>query len=175
MCTNLPPSSTCATTLGQTAGALSTSSVSQLLRNNEPPSSAETRSARDMLVEAKRRLAAVETELAGVQNAQSQLWTERQMLKDSIMNLENILSPCRRLPAELLSEIFTFCLPPMVTPHSDTAPLLLTLVCRKWRAIALSTPRLWASICVGLTDDTGPTKVEQWLGRAGSLPLEITI
>ncbi|KIM73772.1 hypothetical protein PILCRDRAFT_54680, partial [Piloderma croceum F 1598] len=65
--------------------------------------------------------------------------------------------PVQRFPPEILSEIFIHCLETKwfnpayyehllylrILPRLDRAPLLLGSVCRQWRAIALSTPRLW--------------------------------
>lgn len=57
-------------------------------------------------------------------------------------------SPISALPAELLAEIFIFCLPtdryPIPTPTD--APLLLTQVCSLWRSVAISLPGLWTAI-----------------------------
>ncbi|KAF8956822.1 hypothetical protein BDZ97DRAFT_1670874, partial [Flammula alnicola] len=54
----------------------------------------------------------------------------------------------RRLTDDNLRAIFQHCLP---TNHNaimrtSDAPLLFTRVCSRWRQVALSTPRLWASI-----------------------------
>ncbi|KAF7335282.1 F-box domain-containing protein [Mycena sanguinolenta] len=54
------------------------------------------------------------------------------------------------LPTEIISEIFVSCLPFYLerrsTLNPNHAPMLLLCVCRKWRSIALSTPRLWALV-----------------------------
>ncbi|KAJ6502015.1 hypothetical protein C8R45DRAFT_975108 [Mycena sanguinolenta] len=69
------------------------------------------------------------------------------------------LAPVNRrvlaLPLELLAEIFYFCLPfhderPHI-PDPDDAPLVLCAVCRQWGNVALTTPRLWSSICFDLS------------------------
>ncbi|KAJ6531126.1 hypothetical protein B0H19DRAFT_967132, partial [Mycena capillaripes] len=54
-------------------------------------------------------------------------------------------NPVLRLPPELTSEIFLFCLPDSEfnVPNSTTAPLLLCQIFRRWRDIALATPGLW--------------------------------
>ena len=61
-------------------------------------------------------------------------------------------SPIRKLPAELLGEIFFHCLltradgcVDYITPEANTAPLLLCRICMHWRRVALSTPVLWSS------------------------------
>ncbi|KAJ3893174.1 hypothetical protein GG344DRAFT_43823, partial [Lentinula edodes] len=71
---------------------------------------------------------------------------------------ESLLSGMRRLPPELLAEIFVHytapirqrdyrlsiysCYPRANAPH-QSSPMVLSHVCRKWRLVALSTPLLW--------------------------------
>ncbi|KIK33520.1 hypothetical protein CY34DRAFT_38321, partial [Suillus luteus UH-Slu-Lm8-n1] len=63
------------------------------------------------------------------------------------VNLHEGLGPAiSRLPAELLSEIFTHTLPPFdgfLPPSKLRPPILLTRVCRRWREVAVGTPNLW--------------------------------
>ncbi|TFK46121.1 hypothetical protein OE88DRAFT_1602016, partial [Heliocybe sulcata] len=49
------------------------------------------------------------------------------------------------LPPELLSQIFTHCLPSdtFLLPSRLAAPILLTQISRLWRTTAFSTPLLW--------------------------------
>ncbi|KAK7063364.1 hypothetical protein R3P38DRAFT_2818295 [Favolaschia claudopus] len=63
--------------------------------------------------------------------------------------------PALSLPFELISAIFVLCLPRRrrVRPHPLHAPLNLASVCSHWRAVALGTPELWASISWELNDD----------------------
>lgn len=54
-----------------------------------------------------------------------------------------------RLPPEVLGECFLCCIDqPPVTAAQDEAPICLTFVCCSWRAIASSTPRLWARLSI---------------------------
>jgi hypothetical protein len=90
------------------------------------------------------------------------------------------LSPVRRLPPEVLSEVFLHCLPDkaFVDPAPLEPPLLLANVCTTWRSIALSTAGLWSSIAVNVTGvDICPHKdlVKLWVGRSGSHPLSFQI
>jgi hypothetical protein len=100
----------------------------------------------------------------------------------------SLLSPIRRLPLELFGIIFVCCLPDdlFVKPAKNQAPLLLTQICASWRAMALSIPELWSSLCVayhvtgrgkGLKDidRTIAPSMGLWLSRSGSLPLSISI
>ncbi|KAF9042240.1 hypothetical protein BJ165DRAFT_1486378 [Panaeolus papilionaceus] len=92
--------------------------------------------------------------------------------------------PINYLADELLSEIFYRCIPHNRNPRLVLeAPLLLTLVCQRWRAISMSTPQLWNRLhilymddCVGY--DAWPNiiaGIESWLTRSGTLPLSISI
>ncbi|KAJ7890374.1 hypothetical protein B0H13DRAFT_2531188 [Mycena leptocephala] len=60
-----------------------------------------------------------------------------------------------RLPPENLAEIFTLCLPSgrwaSYDPNIEKAPWVLAHVCSHWRAVALSTPRLWRTLDVDLS------------------------
>ena len=91
-----------------------------------------------------------------------------------------LLSPVRRLPPEVLCEIFLHCLPDkaFVTPAPLEPPLLLASVCSMWRSISLSTAGLWSSIAINITDaEVRPHKdlIALWVGRSGSHPLSFQI
>ncbi|KAF7352139.1 F-box domain-containing protein [Mycena venus] len=64
------------------------------------------------------------------------------------------IHPILSLPPELLSLIFIHCLPSSAQGrqelHPSTAPLLLTRICGAWRALALRTSALWASVAFEL-------------------------
>lgn len=103
-----------------------------------------------------------------------------------------ILSPIRRVPPEIISEIFLLCLPkvpstfPVNQSHFESLgePLTLTHVSKSWRSIALSTQRLWSSFAYSFRRDKGPKLhtvhtvipplLEMWLPRSGHLPLSLT-
>ncbi|KAG1722480.1 hypothetical protein EDB19DRAFT_1767786 [Suillus lakei] len=52
-----------------------------------------------------------------------------------------------RLPTEILSQIFLCCLPEdedeYLSPMRNQPPVVLTLICRRWREIAMDMPSLW--------------------------------
>ncbi|KAJ7766737.1 hypothetical protein B0H16DRAFT_1366835 [Mycena metata] len=82
-------------------------------------------------------------------------------------------------PAEILGEIFIYCLEEMVYPDPKIAPLLLCNVCRRWREVALSTPRLWS--CLVIDFDTIFARgiqaglYQDWLSRARNTPLSLCL
>lgn len=91
--------------------------------------------------------------------------------------------PIHRLPPELLAEIF-FCYISTGVPTQSfhraahrRGVMLPSHVCRKWRAIALATPRLWYLNIFGpRTSANTQTEVDctrTWLSRSGQCPLTI--
>lgn len=119
--------------------------------------------------------------LVKLQVIQAGLKEKRALLQDSLSVHEALAPPaCGRLPLELLGEIFLWCLPHTnyVTPSSNDCPLIFTRVCRQWRAVALSTPRLWASLNVSLFNAAEMSSGDMykcWLEKAKSVPLSIRV
>ncbi|KAJ7151787.1 hypothetical protein C8R43DRAFT_950961 [Mycena crocata] len=93
-----------------------------------------------------------------------------------------LISPARRLPLDRNCVM-----------SATEAPVILGRICSSWRAISLSTPRLWSKLHVveplpppyphgTQIDDTVQRKREQrveitktWLGRSGHCPLSISL
>ncbi|KAJ7233764.1 hypothetical protein C8J57DRAFT_1035010, partial [Mycena rebaudengoi] len=68
-----------------------------------------------------------------------------------MQQLNCLLDPITRLPVEISSEIFLFCLPDSGPagyrrPNPGDAPLLLLRICTAWADIARSRPTLWDTI-----------------------------
>ncbi|KAJ7635268.1 hypothetical protein FB45DRAFT_1143404 [Roridomyces roridus] len=99
---------------------------------------------------------------------------------------DGMVYPVLSLPHEITSEIFKSCvavssasvmtsdpgrmLRPIVLPRASVAPLLLLRICRQWREIAASTPRLWTSLSI--LESVPREVVGAWFARAGNLPLD---
>ncbi|KAJ7149184.1 hypothetical protein C8R43DRAFT_1236534 [Mycena crocata] len=87
------------------------------------------------------------------------------------------------LPPEIVSEIFIHFLPtyPARPPFGGRlSPLLLCQICRNWRQIARSTPKLWRAIQIHTDSPTIGNKntlavVDQWLSRARACPLSFSL
>ncbi|KAH8117195.1 hypothetical protein DFH11DRAFT_988472 [Phellopilus nigrolimitatus] len=92
------------------------------------------------------------------------------------------------LPNEIMAELFIFCLDSdhlgCMTPSPTTAPLVLTQVCRKWRNIALASPRLWTGISLNDEDLKGSLPLnskqllpllDSWVAQSGSRPISIRL
>ncbi|KAE9405928.1 hypothetical protein BT96DRAFT_934446 [Gymnopus androsaceus JB14] len=93
--------------------------------------------------------------------------------------LRNVLAPVRRVPLEILTEIFELsCLPKFNLYDSDLVPdmFMLTSVCAAWRKAAHTTPQLWSTLCISLEKLVlGPEFiwVEDWIIRSQMLPLNL--
>lgn len=110
-------------------------------------------------------------------------------MDESTLIVQAPSSLTQRLPVELLSKIFVHCLPrdSYLIPAAKDAPLLICSVCRLWRRIAFSTPRLWTSFhlfTTGLNQEDvaatdapcGPVHLHDlWSARSGTLPLSLAL
>ncbi|KIM41518.1 hypothetical protein M413DRAFT_42372, partial [Hebeloma cylindrosporum] len=94
----------------------------------------------------------VESEIQRLDELMDTLKMRRQTIQKIINDHNIILSPVRGLPPDVLQEIFFHCLPTHHNPiiKSSEPPLLLTRICSSWRAIALSSPRIWSKIHIPL-------------------------
>ncbi|TDL28973.1 hypothetical protein BD410DRAFT_255057 [Rickenella mellea] len=86
----------------------------------------------------------------------------------------------QRLPADILIEIFTQCLPKshMLRPSDRDGPLVLTWVCQSWRSTALYCPALWNALSVMQKKAFTPPQakiLDTWINRSGSSLLSIQI
>ncbi|KAJ7659164.1 hypothetical protein DFH06DRAFT_437322 [Mycena polygramma] len=97
-------------------------------------------------------------------------------------HLDTYAYPVLTLPNEIISEIFLHTVEPTRAggvPSSTDGPLLVAQICRRWRDIALSTPRLWSNISLDLENipayEGQLHLLETWLRRSGDCPLFISI
>ncbi|KAJ7137877.1 hypothetical protein C8R44DRAFT_607043, partial [Mycena epipterygia] len=117
-----------------------------LLTSNDEPSLEEAAVVRQLLKELETAALDLDSD-SQPQNARAHL---EQDLQTRINLHKAILSPHRRLPAEVLHEIFTYLVPALRETSPDNShlaslliPWSLALVCRRWRSIALSIEELW--------------------------------
>ncbi|EGO03772.1 hypothetical protein SERLA73DRAFT_83910, partial [Serpula lacrymans var. lacrymans S7.3] len=160
--------------------------VTKYHSTNFVPSLEDVQSIRDLISDRETQLASLNSEIFQVDNVMERLRAARTVLVKSRTHVEGslrshktLVSAVRRLPAEIMGEIFIQCLPceHYIRPRVEDCPLLLTRVCRSWRTIALSVPQLWCSLSVSLQKATGHSSspYEAWLARAKSLPLSIGV
>ncbi|KAJ6573464.1 hypothetical protein DFH09DRAFT_1457485 [Mycena vulgaris] len=122
------------------------------------------------------RLAEITRHIASFESQLARLHAER----DGILKqLDSIVYPILSIPPEVTSEIFFHSVD--IRRPDLRFPLQLASVCRAWRIIALSTPRLWTSFYAHSSYLCGPDPeklssfLQFWLPRTGSLPLDLKI
>ncbi|KAJ7319303.1 hypothetical protein DFH08DRAFT_713752, partial [Mycena albidolilacea] len=122
----------------------------------------------------------LESQIALLDKAPASLQIRRADLVQSVKTHKAILSPIRRLPPEILGEVFSLILE--TTFHfdliSEHAPWLFTRICQRWSAVALATPALWSKIFLDLDRVEGQDMVQlinTYLQRSAKLPLTIKI
>ncbi len=110
-----------------------------------------------------------------------------------------LMAPIRRIPVDVIREIFLNCLPQEHNAIMDYAvcPLVLTHVCSSWRRIALDSTALWTAIHIPIPVMPDPLfffsarhpararakevalerahMITEWLGRSGSRTLDVTL
>jgi hypothetical protein len=136
----------------------------------------------------------LDTKIKETKMALLDLRNARLKLKEQANHNHDHLS--HRLPPEIAAYIFEFCLPDDVldiavykiqksnaakyTRYTFCAPYILSAVCRRWRTIVHSTPRLWDTLllrfqALGSRFSPTPHLVKDWIARAGQLPLSVSL
>ncbi|KAJ6561748.1 hypothetical protein B0H19DRAFT_1068488 [Mycena capillaripes] len=154
----------------------------EILHTNAVPSDPDCQRIRELLVGPQKEVAELTAEIERLLGLISQLSKKRDHLNDFITPHLALISPTRRLPADVVTEVFSACLPAdrNAVMSGAEAPLLLCHVCRTWRSLALSIPRLWASLHIVAPGDTSKLlqisgAADSWLSRSGVLPLSISL
>ncbi|KAF7299757.1 WD40 repeat-like protein [Mycena chlorophos] len=155
------------------------------------PTDAQISAIRELLVEPRAHLAQLDADIDTMTNALAALREQRRRLRRAVLTHESFLAPIRRLPPEVLQEIFLACLPldRQASTQTTEAPLLLGCVCRYWRQLSHETADLWTGVLVcgdretpyypqmGHIDNAPlrlSTLLPRWLARAGTRPLSLS-
>ncbi|KAK7058176.1 hypothetical protein R3P38DRAFT_3253155 [Favolaschia claudopus] len=133
-------------------------------------------------------------EMKRVTNELQRLKSERRALLSQFEKCRSVFAPIRRLPGELLTEIFAMCRPEelyelskTVTPEEEVDRIShshlrqLAQVCSRWNEIVSDSPKLWSHISFNTSvwsdccasDDTLIDLLEYALERGRNTPLFI--
>ncbi|KAK0479651.1 hypothetical protein IW261DRAFT_1478505 [Armillaria novae-zelandiae] len=152
-----------------------------LVRSNNQPLDSEVDEIRLIIQDAKKSLA------EQANGFRPEAREESKALRALIKTCTKIIHPVRRLPFEIISEIF---LQTLSGPHDwddypevhdyDRGPWAYSKVCRRWRDVALQSPRLWSELSVPsncgsywLHVENPIGRLKLWLHRSRSAPLRI--
>ncbi|KIM41494.1 hypothetical protein M413DRAFT_149619, partial [Hebeloma cylindrosporum] len=164
-----------------------------LLQNNDAPAEKTILEVAESLKVPLNELREIEKEIQRLNELMEIMNAKRRSIQKIIDDHNVILAPARRLPQDVLHEIFLNCLPTHRNPNVEfsESPLLLTRICSSWRAIALSSPRMWSKVHIVLprfsSGDTARRQrfadavllkcniLRKWLGQSGTFPLSLSI
>ncbi|KAH6908736.1 hypothetical protein BKA70DRAFT_1426627 [Coprinopsis sp. MPI-PUGE-AT-0042] len=148
----------------------------------DPPTKETLASARRLLENKRVCIHSISAEIARAEQALAELLrdarhrinemeVERARMVDEEQHTLAYLSPLRRLPQELVREIFMWCF-----EEHACAAWILSAVCSSWRAQALRMPLLWSKIRLVTTPAASADIIRLWLERSGDIvPLDIEI
>ncbi|KAJ7099228.1 hypothetical protein B0H15DRAFT_819629 [Mycena belliarum] len=168
--------------------------VHDILRSNTHP--LDTSHFRSAISYAAPELARYDSEIERLENGLARMVAARAALQSYIDTCRSIFAPVRRLPVELLVEIFamSFTSNAEELTENDTPAgemdriskkylLQLSQVCSHWHVVVMSTARLWSTISLDATLwPACPTTTANLLGRlttslarGGNHPLTLEI
>ncbi|KAJ3536900.1 hypothetical protein NMY22_g5828 [Coprinellus aureogranulatus] len=136
--------------------------LSHLLSSNDPPQAQEIGVIENVVT-------VIDEEIEGLEAQLEKIRLKRQQY-------QSLLSPLRRMPLDVLGEIFSH------TAGSEELESLkqtvtLCLVCKAWREAAYATHRLWRHIEIDATSGALSEweRVESWISRSGAAPKKLSV
>ncbi|KAJ6571189.1 hypothetical protein B0H19DRAFT_908737, partial [Mycena capillaripes] len=114
------------------------------LESNDPPTYLETSLLDKAIEDSRARISQLDNAIAALQANVEKHRRLRQATADQIRRGVTILSVVRRIPTDVLTEIFNWTVPDEARRHAtNRCPWVLGRVCSRWRAISISLPELW--------------------------------
>lgn len=170
------------------------------LQTNYIPSEEEIAKIKAFLADPSEKLKKIQTNIERLKAELQAAEKDHELLESQINACYSLISLPRRLPDDVLREIFFRCLPTdgNAILYPNTPPLIFTRICSHWRQVALTTPVLWSTIHIPVireevdgrlfttSSPMTPDQVLQrvierasiisgWLQRSGAAPLCISI
>ncbi|KAJ6462154.1 hypothetical protein C8R45DRAFT_529152 [Mycena sanguinolenta] len=153
--------------------------ITRLLNNNDPPLDADIPVVRQIIFDDEDRLQTLDAQILQLQTALAELVQRRTEVVEHIREHRAIVSPVRRVPPELICEIFDLATVDSRSGLRAIPPWHLGQICHPWRQSALAHPSLWNYIVVpayALDERELAPKVselETQLLRCGTISLDI--
>lgn len=139
-----------------------------------------------------REVAAEEAHIAQIVAEIAALTASLEFHEELLQQKKRLAAPIRRIPPEVLGVIFEHCCESLdegvdwmsrkygeseaITQNS--APLLVSRVCRRWRRVALGTPQLWTFIDIGFhtfQSLNAPLVIRSFIEASAELTLAVVI
>lgn len=152
------------------------------ISSEETPREEALDAARQARHELSLKICLVDKRILSLHQQLAALESEKALLNNSVRPHDLVLSPIRRVPDDVLREIFLDCLPPemeryLFVTSASHAPMLLTHVCRRWRRVSTSYSLLWRWVSVSLNaiGGTGIDVLTEVIARAKLCPLKLQV
>ncbi|KAJ7116198.1 hypothetical protein C8R43DRAFT_1078061 [Mycena crocata] len=139
-----------------------TADLRSLLRSHSLPNRSDQWHFRSIIASSPSDVARYESDIDLLENLLDRLKSERAALQDYTVGCHSLFSPIRRLPNEVLTEIFALCAPELYPYYSSQGTvhsfktsleraaqvhlLRLSQVCCRWHEVVTCTPSLWATL-----------------------------
>ncbi|KAJ7036638.1 hypothetical protein C8F04DRAFT_1257864 [Mycena alexandri] len=134
----------------------------RFLNSNDPPTDSRDVDLVDSIIsQTESSMERVDDEITRLRQRLAQLEDRKTALSLHLARNKAILSPLRRMPPELLLEIFSWTLPSILFLRRQDqfdvtdVPWILGHISSNWRAVALSSPSLWSVVAVNYTGALG--------------------
>lgn len=140
-----------------------------VIYTNGPPSPIQKRQIKGLIAALKDNVIELDEEIARAQ-------AKREIRLRQIHTYEAALSPCRRLPPELVSEVFLYAQHNYIVRPANS--LRLSQICSAWRETAVNIPGLWTNISIEYGRKSYAKKMlllKMFCSRASGHPLSVRI
>lgn len=133
-------------------------------------------------------ISCLEIELESISLKFSKLAKQRSNIEKALSIRRSRLAPVHRIPSELLADIFIWAVvfgdssdelfSNKTLQYSNREQVLLLRVCKRWRDVAMNTPKLWARLGINITrpyQKHSGDELQSWLTRSGRYALDLRI
>ncbi|KAJ7635719.1 hypothetical protein DFH06DRAFT_1003365, partial [Mycena polygramma] len=149
----------------------SSQDLARLMTTNEAPLDPEVQSIQILIAHGKQQADAMDAQIADFHATLTQLVRKRDETMDGVRQYRVVLSSARRVPLELLCEIFALTM--SADDAAERPPWYLGQICRSWRLGALAWPSLWTSVNLPNSTHSMLPMVQTQLLRSANAPLAV--
>ncbi|KAK7037780.1 hypothetical protein VNI00_010741 [Paramarasmius palmivorus] len=150
------------------------------IRTNHLPTPSEASLIQEWIADTTKDFERYDAEIDRLLGILRKLMREKEYLLRYTDEYRTLLSPIRRLPPEVLTQIFELLCcqdePSVLRKTVSVPPLRIAQTCAVWRQLAFNTPSLWSSFHVELGAFPGNLQLlSTYLKLSGDHPLSITL
>lgn len=157
-----------------------------MLRQNTAPDPDTRRTIEEILRKDDAAIPFLDGEISKLHTAIVQLEHQRRIIQERVDGNNALFAPIRRVPVEVLQQIFSLCFPLISTTDTKCLPFQVSQVSTHWRFIVSTMPDLWTKIDLGLIPVSMCSNSEQRCrifdrfvslahDRSGSKPIAMSI